>query len=454
MRIAVAQTPGTRLEQWRDTLALIERLIECAADEHAALLVLPECVWPAYCLGSCEVYLAARSGGLPGPAAFLTRLQGVARRRRIAVCAGFVAEEGARLFNAACVVEADGRVAGITYKRFLWAFDREYFARGTSVVPLDADFARVGVMVCADARLPEIPATLAARGAELLLQPTGWVNAGRADRPWNPQPDFLIRARAAEFGVPVASASKWGREGVTDFVGGSLICDAAGAILAQCGSAETTVATADVEPAPARQARVSAAERAILRRSQPAVVRRDVGLLEVVPLAGDVSPEHATAVLAERERRGGAVLAVGTGATAITEIEQSYAHVRFLNKPVAEPIEHCGVRIGTLTVDDAARFAPARCLALRGCHVLVVFGADTPTVLLRARACENQVFVVGAGRGGWCAIDPRGQVLACHEHCDALAPTHIALAVSTAADKCVAPHTDVLADRHPEEYEF
>ena len=117
------------------------------------------------------------------------------------------------------------------------------------------------MMVCADARLPENPATLAARGAELILHPTAWVNAGSADTPWNPQPEFLIPTRAAECGVPIASASKWGAEGDTTFVGSSLVCDAAGQVVAQCGMTKTAVVVADVELAAPRRLPVADGER-------------------------------------------------------------------------------------------------------------------------------------------------------------------------------------------------
>ena len=50
MHVAVAQTPGVELEQWRETLALVDDLVRQAAELRAELVVLPECVWPAYCL--------------------------------------------------------------------------------------------------------------------------------------------------------------------------------------------------------------------------------------------------------------------------------------------------------------------------------------------------------------------------------------------------------------------
>jgi predicted amidohydrolase len=412
MRIAVAQTPGTRLDQWQDTRTLLEDLIARAAGLKAALVVLPECVWPAYCLGTKQAYLDARAAGLPGPADFLTRVCRTARQWRIAICAGYVAEAGDRLFNAAALIGADGRVAGTCHKRFLWAFDRDYFDPGDRIEPVESAFGRVGLMVCADARLPEIPATLAARGAELILHPTAWVNAGSADTPWNPQPEFLIPTRAAECGVPVASASKWGAEGDTTFVGSSLICDSDGHVLAQCCRAETTVIVADVEPRPPRCPQMTDSERStLLSPTAPTLPRADVGPLELrlIP-PGDSGTGPALALARAR----GSVLSAA----------------------------------------EAQSFAPARCLALQGAHLVVVYDG-WPAAAAKARACENRIFVVTTDPGGWGVIDPRGLVI--HEGRWPVGSgqvSEVTLEISRAASKTVAPHTDVIRGRRPEQYCF
>jgi predicted amidohydrolase len=72
----------------------------------------------------------------------------------------------------------NGQIAGIHRKCFLWDFDHDYFAAGEEIRPFDTSVGRMGVMICADARLPEIAATLVRKGAEVILQPTAWVNAG------------------------------------------------------------------------------------------------------------------------------------------------------------------------------------------------------------------------------------------------------------------------------------
>lgn len=422
MRIAVAQTPGVRLDQWRDTLALIEDLIGRAAGLRADLVVLPECAWPAYCLGSKPAYFDARHAGMSGPDDFLARVRRIAQERRIAVCTGYVAEEGDRLFNAGALIARDGRFVGAHRKCFLWAFDRDCFTPGQRIEPLDADFGRVGVLVCADARLPEVPATLAARGAQLILQPTGWVNAGTADAPWNPQPDFLIPARAAEHGIPVASASKWGAELDTTFVGSSLICDGDGHILAQCGPAETTVIAAEVEPRVPRCPQMTAAQRNILLSTEPPTLPRpDVRPLELLPLPPGKDPMLARA-------QGRAAWQPVTGPDT-TEID--------------------GIRIGVLGPADSQSFAPGRCLALQGVHAIIARAAE-PSMLLQARACENRVFVVTTSLRGWSVIDLRGLVV--HQGLWPAAP--LTLDVAATASKTVAPHTDMLAGRRPAQYAF
>lgn len=451
MRIAVAQLPGARLDRWHDTLAEVADALRQAHTLGAQLVVLPECVWPAYCLGSTVVYRAARAGGLPGDEFFLDYLRGAARKLGLAICAGYVEEQGDALFNAAALIDADGNTLGVHRKCFLWDFDHDYFASGESLRPIDSPWGPVGLMICADARLPEIPATLAARGARLLLQPTAWVNAGLPAQPWNPQPDFLIPARAAEFGVPVASASKWGQEGNTTFVGSSLICDAGGKVLVQCGTHDTLVAAADVEPAPPRAPRVSEAERALLLSEQPATLPRSGAC--VLNLRPRSFPDRAVLEFV-RDGAGGEI-PVLSAVLGNPPADARLSTALTLAGPVSEPVAIHGALLAAVAALDAGRFAPLRCLSLQGVYMALVFGADTPTAALRARASENRIFVVGVGAGGWHAIDPRGAVLGCAtwELGDAAGVT-VRLDLAQAATKEVARRTDVVIGRNAAIYGF
>lgn len=459
MRIAVAQSPGTRLEQWRETLALIDDLIQQAAGLDAEFVVLPECVWPAYDLGSRQAYRAARAAGLPDNETFLQHVSQQARLRQIAVCVSYVEERDQRLFNAACLLDSAGSRLGVQRKCFLWDFDHDWFEPGSTIAPVQSPKGRIGLMVCADARLPEIPATLAARGARLFLQPTGWVNVGTPERLYNPQPEFIIPARAAEFGIPIASASKWAVEGGTTFVGSSLICDAEGNVLARCGQKETAVVAADVELTPARRPQLTDAERALLLSSaEPLRPRGDVPPLAVLPLPLNVDDGWIADHLPKRADAEKPLLALTyrdegsrSGSVAPT-LGEGYA---VFSAWPAKLLEVGGVCIAATSAADAGRFAPLRCLALRGVHVVVVFGSETSAMLMRTRACENRVFVLQVEPQGWLAFDPGGDVVV-----EAQWPVSVAeakpttLDVARAADKTFAPRTDMLTGRRPGQYAF
>ena len=123
--IALAQLPGTRLDQWAETLESIGETIRAAAQRGAQLVVLPECVWPTYCIGSKENYFTARSAGMPGHAAFLERLSGWAGQFQIMICAGYVEDMDDRLANTACLINSSGELLGTYRKCFLWDFDHD-----------------------------------------------------------------------------------------------------------------------------------------------------------------------------------------------------------------------------------------------------------------------------------------------------------------------------------------
>ncbi len=432
MIVAAAQVAGAGLHDAAASWPRVEGAIRRAAAAGAALVVLPECAWPAYVLCSRAAYDEARRAGLPAPSAFLDHIAQLARALAISVCVGFVEESGTRLFNAAAVFAPDGRLCGISRKRFLWDFDREWFSPGDSIRPIDTPLGRIGVMICADARLPEIAATLAARGAELIIQPTAWVNAGTPERPWNPQPEFLIPSRASEFGVPIVSASKWGRESQTDFVGSSLICDADGRPVARCGGRGDDLALADVQPRRARRTAVTADEAAeLLLREPPLGPAADVGdlIMEIR------NQRIADATRAAARSAGAARVVLKIGAPAESAVE--------LSGPGAGTIELAGARVAVFDGRAAERFAPARVAARRGAHLAIFFG-DVGHEHVRTRAAENRIFAARVAPDGVTVYDPRGQPVGA-VGADDSTPHIMRLALGAAVTKRIAAQTDALA---------
>lgn len=412
MRVAVCQLPGDAIASWRESLARIESLADAAARQGAELALFPECAWPAYHLGSRAAYDAARAGGLPGAERLIDCAQALARRMRMMICVGFVEEREGRLFNSAALFGSDGALLGVRSKSFLWDFDHNWFTAGDRIEPIDTPRGRVGIMICADARIPEIAATLVTRGAKLILQPTAWVNAGTPERPWNPQPEFLIAARAEEFGVPIASASKWGAEGGTEFVGSSLVCDAGGPVRTQLGTSETAVAAADVR------------------------------------LGSGTMPGSGVSPLERRVLLSSAT----SDTTALDEVRAEWTrHAKEAARQMRMTLSTEASSVQALSAADAARFAPPRVATLLGARRLLIIGRDVSEGLVRARAAENRVFVAWHRGDGERvrAFDVRGRPLA--------APLDVEdphFDDREALDKRVADRTDIVSGRRPELYEF
>lgn len=103
----------------------------------------------------------------------------------------------------------------------------------------------VGMFVCADARMVEVPRTVAIRGARLLLDPTPLVLSPVGT---NAQLEFMLAARAWENGAYLAVANKCGVEaGIADYAGRSAILDPSGARLAEAGSEDPEIITAPID---------------------------------------------------------------------------------------------------------------------------------------------------------------------------------------------------------------
>jgi hypothetical protein len=102
------------------------------------------------------------------------------------------------------------------------------------LAPIQTKIGILGVLICADGRLPTISRALVDRGAEALVMPTAWVTSGRDPEALeNVQADLLARVRAYENGVPFIAANKCGSElGMVAYCGKSQIVDGAGEIVA------------------------------------------------------------------------------------------------------------------------------------------------------------------------------------------------------------------------------
>ncbi|MEO6912817.1 MAG: carbon-nitrogen hydrolase family protein [Candidatus Baltobacteraceae bacterium] len=236
---------------WPQIVAEVRRIAACGAE----LIVLPEGTVPAYVLGEDPV------DGTQSEFA-LAAIMAVARETGTVIVFGAARCEGESVYNSAFVVDADGTLAGTADKQFLWHFDRQWFARGEIIEPIDTSIGRLGVLICADGRIPTISRRLVDRGAQILVMPTAWVTSGRDPSDLeNVQADLLASMRARENGVPFVVANKCGVErGCVAYCGKSQIIDASGEVLSAGGQFEAQSLIAEVALEPARSPRAPLCE--------------------------------------------------------------------------------------------------------------------------------------------------------------------------------------------------
>jgi predicted amidohydrolase len=208
----------------------------------AKLIVLPEGTVPGYVLGTQPVSDRQLRDAQD-------ELAVCARRHAATIVYGTARPAGGAMLNAAVVLGPDGRELGHAAKRFLWHFDRRWFAAGTELDPIETPLGRLGVLVCADGRIPTIAATLVERGAELLVMPTAWVTSGRDPQALeNVQADLMINVRARENGVPFVAANKAGVElASVAYCGKSALVDAGGAIVARAGQHDAEIVSGELD---------------------------------------------------------------------------------------------------------------------------------------------------------------------------------------------------------------
>jgi predicted amidohydrolase len=207
--IACVQLEALGLERAEEALERALQGVEEAGRHRPDLILLPECTYPAYYLHSLEAYHRAE----PRPLEEVLHLFGEkARRHRAYVAVGLVRPHpSGRLRNSMALLDPQGQVLGFHDKLFLWHFDREWFDPGSDLPVFDLPFGRVGLMICADARMPEIPRALAMQGARLILDATALVTStGAPEARTNPQVTYLLPARALENGLWIAWANKVG----------------------------------------------------------------------------------------------------------------------------------------------------------------------------------------------------------------------------------------------------
>ena len=147
---------------------VIARIRDAAAN-GAKLVVFPECMNNGY-VWRDRAHSCAGSDKIPGE--FTESIGKICKELSVHVAIGMSEKEGEKVYNSAVLIGPNGLI-GKYQKNFLFDFDPLYFTFGTTGYPVfDTPLGRIGMFICADARIPEGARVLTMKGAEVLLHIT------------------------------------------------------------------------------------------------------------------------------------------------------------------------------------------------------------------------------------------------------------------------------------------
>ena len=294
LRVAGAQTgPIQRADTRKQTLDRLIALLEKAAAEGARLVVFPELAlttffprWPME-RQELDTYFE-RAMPNPNCQALFDR----ARELRVGFYLGYaeLAEDG-RHFNTAITVGPDGAILGKYRKIHLpgsveirpgqryQQLEKRYFEYGDLGFPAfrgprDWGSPVLGMLICNDRRWPEAWRCYGLQGVELMLMgynsaaydPNGGEGESAELRTFHST--LAVQANAYMNATWAVSVAKAGVEDGAGLIGGSVIVDPNGLIVAQARTLEDEVIVADVDFDACRQGKEKMFNFAAHRRPQ------------------------------------------------------------------------------------------------------------------------------------------------------------------------------------------
>jgi apolipoprotein N-acyltransferase len=109
-------------------------------------------------------------------------------------------KDGDRLYNTACLIDRDGKLAGKYRKVHLAPIEHWFLSSGDDFPVFSTDIGNVGIAICYDMVFPESCRILALKGADIIFHPTNGMEGQLGVS--------LLRVRAVDNSVILAAACK------------------------------------------------------------------------------------------------------------------------------------------------------------------------------------------------------------------------------------------------------
>ena len=309
IRIAAAQMgPNQRSDSREAILARMVTLLEQAAERGAGLVVFPELAFttffPRWLLDG-EALDQYYERAMPNPA--VQPLFDCARALGVGFHVGYaeMTPKGRR-FNCAILVQPDGTVLGRYRKVHLpgsvepregarfQQLEKRYFAYGDGGFPAFRagpgwQNAIMGMMICNDRRWPESWRVLGLQGVELVCvgynsaayDPNGGSTEDEALRTFHSK--LVVQANAYMNATWAVAVAKAGNEDGSGLIGGSVIVDPNGVIVAEAQTLGDEVVVADCDMALCQQGKTKMFNFGAHRQpAQYGAITGQVGVVEPV----------------------------------------------------------------------------------------------------------------------------------------------------------------------------
>lgn len=259
VRVAAAQTGPVLTRDMRKGVEAACELVEQAAAQDVEIICFSELFLTPFFPNTLTPDYEAFFLELPSPVT--EPLFRLARDKRMAMIFPYGEKAGRYFYNAALVVDGDGRTLGTYRKTHIPAilpsgaaggtgsYEKFYFTPGHDFPVFETHGVRLGIQICYDRKFPEGSRVLALDGAQILFMPICAATYGesklRGDT-W----ELALQARAYENGVFVVAVNRAGDEAGRRHIGKSMIVNPIGAeimAVTKNDGDELLVATLDLD---------------------------------------------------------------------------------------------------------------------------------------------------------------------------------------------------------------
>lgn len=172
----------------------LEPMVREAAKGGARFVVTTECFLDGYAIKDKSIPLADyRALGEPIPdGKYVQRLASLARELKIHLVAGMTEADGDLRYNTSVLIGPDGKLLG-KYRKHALEHELVRNTPGTNTPAFDTGLGRLGMMICADRKHPDLVSSIVADGAEFLICPSGGMFGPKSNDP-------ILQARSKENG--------------------------------------------------------------------------------------------------------------------------------------------------------------------------------------------------------------------------------------------------------------